>query len=689
MLIPFMYVCTSVALDMVLQVSIFDSGLLPKHYFLSFAIICLFALCLSCIRSHIVQFIVALIVLFFKSIVVVSNYIGYSSINEPFVFQTVRAMGEIFKAHDGSPLGIIVQVVTIILLIALFSAVGITTYLRHKGRKSGYPLRHLAAVLMAATVIIGTQSVYCNALGKYTDNIVDNMLSNTRYNYDSFQNKFYYMTTFGSTMFYVRNFLDVSHIQTAKFPEIPSADNYEFTSNDGADYYGDYEYRIGGERATNLIMLMMETFEAAALNPVLTPTLWEIKGMSTSINGYHGIERTCMTEYASLVGSHLLTEMWRDFGGTEMPQALPAIFKRSGYESVNAFHAFEKGFYGRDELFPTELGFDTIYDPTDFGVKLVENKGKMNHNSDTVMFEKMAIKMAPADKSFFSYILNISTHYPHFGSTIVTPIKNQFDAYGYPKYESVFQTSLDEIYENYEALRDAYSVKLTNATVDEHNAIFTYMVGCREYDNGVKILLDRLKSTDEIKNGEPTGKKLIDTTALVLYSDHYNYTAYLDPRNTGGGLLSDNFFKQPVGEDLAFMFYNPVLPVELRGETIERPFMSNMDIYKTVCHLFNIETSTKYTLGVSALYPESFSIGVGFSTGIYFGYCPDAGVYFTTRDFKKFITDIDGAVPSAATIAKCRERLDTIFHAMQAMDKHYKRNTFKYLDDCKYSMIPF
>jgi len=695
LLIPTMYLVVSVCLDIVLQVSIYDRGLLPQHYFMSFVFIMLFALLLSYIRHRITQLCLASGILIFKSLIVISNYVGYSKIHELFLFQTLRATGEIFKAHDGSPLGIIVQVSTILLMLGLFITAGVYTCIKHYGTKSGHTLKNSIVILMVTTVLLGSQSAYCANLGKYSDNIVDNMLENTKYNYDSFQNKFYYLTTFGSTMFYVRNFLDVSKINAAKFPEMPNADNYPFIPNEGAGYYDKYKYQLNptAERPekTNLIMLMMETFEADALKPSLTPTLTAFQNKCTVINGYKGFERTCMTEYASLVGSHLLTEMWRDYGDVEVPQALPAIFRREGYESINAFHAFEKEFYGRDQLFTKQFGFDNIYDPTDFGIKLETNKGKIGHNSDTEMFDKMQEKMAPDDKSFFSYVLNVSTHYPHFGPRSVCTPTNETDKYGYPIYESIFPESLKEIYEEYNdgnLTDDDNFPKLRTATKEEHRAMFAFMTGMREFDNGVKILLHRLETTPDKVNGG----MLIDHTAIVAYSDHFNYGAYDESENSACGLLSDNYVKHPISEPLAFMFYNPREYVARQTEAkntpnvIRRDFMSNIDIYKTVCHLFNIETSTKYTLGVSALNDESFSIGVGFNSGIYFGYCPENQVYFTTRDFKRFETS-EQILPSAKTIADCRARLETIFHSMQYMDRHYKRNTFKYLDDTKYFML--
>jgi len=191
-----MYLVVSVCLDIILQVSISDHGLLPQHYYMSFVFIMLFALLLSYIRHRITQLCLASAMLIFKSLVVISNYVGYSNINEPFVFQTLRATAEIFKAHDGSPLGIIVQISTILLMLGFFITAGVYTCVKHYGTKSGHTLKNSVVILMITTFVLGSQSAYCANLGKYSDNIVDNMLENTRYNYDSFQNKFYYLDNF-------------------------------------------------------------------------------------------------------------------------------------------------------------------------------------------------------------------------------------------------------------------------------------------------------------------------------------------------------------------------------------------------------------------------------------------------------------------------------------------------------------
>jgi len=255
--------------------------------------------------------------------------------------------------------------------------------------------------------------------------------------------------------------------------------------------------------------------------------------------------------------------------------------------------------------------------------------------------------------------------------------------------------------EYYDELANIFP-RMYSANSAERSAVVAYLVGMYEYDLGVGILLEHLTYDD------PVSGKLLDRTALVLASDHFNTTTYGHDMNTaGGGLLAQNppYQEYPVGEKIAFMIYNPrdvnvvdyditnPIPFDVAdlslwqvlGRKIEA-FMVNNDIYKTICHLFNIQTHNNFTLGNSLLAlipefvnqytPDKISVGIAFSNGMFMGMSGDsvsAANGFTTYNLKNFA----GVMPNKETSDAVRERLIQYAGTLLKLRSSYDGNDLK------------
>jgi len=673
--IPAAYVVVSVLLDVILHVSM--GSAFPSHYFFSLAFTLVFACIIACVPNRIWQTVMCTIGLGSKTVLVIANMIGYSLFEELFTFQNLRGWHELLLARHDAQFSLVLELVILASVLLSMLCFCIFCIVKFKPKKdTGFRTKSIVAVCAAIALIFSAQSLHYTALKGYYENAFDNVTTNKKFNFDSFSNKHFYMTNFGLTMFYVRNLLEITNISASSFPI--DSDHKEFATD---DWTGKYDYQLDTDN--NLIMLLMESVEYDAINPVLTPNLWKIKEMSTSVNGYYGMERTCMSDYIAMTGSHLQTEMWRDYRNVDVPQALPNVFKRAGYDQTGVFHNFDKNYYGRSSLHTTRLGFDDIYDHTDYPEAFpnFEYSKRLSQHSDEQFMKAAVGDIAPGDKSFFNYFLNVAPHSSHFDSPSTRPTAER-DAHNRPVYVSDFEEPLKQIYANYEDLRVEYP-KLDTVTDAEHRAIMAYMVGVRDYDNSIGIMLKHLETTpDTSRNGKNAGKMLIDTTAIVLFSDHYNYTAYKDTRNRGAGLLAAHTEQSPIGEKLSFMIYNPEDREALDGGNTITRFMSNMDIYKTVAHLFNIETNTRFTLGASILDDQSHSIGIGFISARYFGLCHTTNGHFSTRDFQRFA----GATPCDGTFEIYRDRVSESIYTISALQKLYRANALKDTHDAFYTI---
>jgi len=701
LLIPLLYVVASVFFDIILFIMLGWS--FPSAYWFSLFLIVTLALIVSTIPARWIQIAIFGSFLAFNAIAVVGNNIAYDQLGELFVLENFRAFNEIMAGNEASSVSSVGSIVLVASVWLAFLAGVIFSAYKLRKHRAGYRWKGVVATTSMILIIFGTFALNIVLLPDLYDDLKDNR-TNNRFTFTNFNfNRFHYLMTFGPSMFYARNLAEIIGLG----PMLTDGGLYrlyDFDAGNPTLENAPLEFQLGPDY--NLIMLMMETIELDSINPFLTPNLWRLKEHSTWVNGYYAMERTCFTEYVSLTGTHLRgMEMWSSFRNVNVSPSLPHIFRREEFDQIGGFHNFRRNFYRRDIMFsPYRLGFCFIRDMTYYDAPLYT---AFELNSDSLLFDTMIEDIAPENKRFFSYVLNVGTHAPHFGSRAVFPLvqggRLVFDEYGRNVLTSVpqYSQSLEDVLEMEDKLSYFYP-RLNSGNNIERNAIIAFLTTMRDYDKGIGILIEHLENTPDFVR-DPTGNTyLIDTTALVLYSDHFNYVATNNRLNNNrGGFLSRTMQDQLLGERLVFMIYNPsdyqvrsrpslldTLPThEFNYETkimhdngdgtkgigrrIDR-FMGISDIYRTVTHLFDIQTSDRFTLGRSVLDPNSYSIGIGFVTGIYFGLCFTTGEQFTTRDLITF----RGTRPCDNTMAVFRQRITTSMATMLHLVSFFERNSF-------------
>jgi len=655
LLIPMVYVFCAFWLDFIFFTLINEP--FPKQWYVSLAFVVVVALVVSCIPRRSIQFIVCLCLVAWQTTMVVANLLAFMNIHEIFILESTRSFREIFAGAGAQRYDGTMHYVMLGLGVVTFLIISFVALVKYRHEKAGYPFHAVVGVVACVMVVSSGIYMHLRVNNKEAETLSNlEKLVDPYFSMNHFTNRGRALYSFGTPMFYFNNVLSLMGFK--------SMSSNAAVGNVAGEWHevGDYEYTLGSDY--NLVMLMMETMEYDAINPVITPNLSKIKSKSTWVDGYYGIERTAFTEYVSLNGSYNMgNEMWRDYMDVQLSQSLPNIFKRSwGSEKnqVGAFHNYDEEFYNRDVMFtPERNGFDFVRDQRYYGAS-IEKTFQSNSDAD---FMRLAVKdIAPTDKKFLSYYLGISTHGPHFQSKIVS-----FDTKT-NSYSSIFGASLDYVLDNFLALSQVYP-KLIHESQDVRTATVAFLVGVREYDTAIGIL---------VKHLEDTG--LANKTALVLYSDHYDYLTYNNKYNAaGGGLLSRGNTESPIGEKLNFMIYNPKDGKERKITS----FMSNNDIYKTVCQLFGVRTHENFTLGSSVLERISktkydISVGIAFYSGVFFGTdLKNPNLHFSTRDFKTFITNQKGVFPSAETIAAFKARMEIYAGTILKLRSYYDANAFK------------
>ena len=446
-------------------------------------------------------------------------------------------------------------------------------------------------------------TVAYSGLPNYKQDYVNN-LKNQKFIYDTFSNRVINLQTFGSYSYYINNLLYLIGGKT----NIVDIMDVEINSTFSANTFALTEKELLG-KGYNLITVLMETFERQAINPITMPNLYQfIQESCTEVNGYYSVERTCVSDYISQTGMHPSgKEYWNNYADVIPPHSLANIFGRANYVTAT-YHNWHGDCYNRYEIFEDTLGFDSFNDYTYAEVYYPEHCAL---NSDELLFSENLERLAPSDQNFYSYVISGSTH-------AVGPKRFDFPSYHPKEFAYIEQP---EIWQELVKIYPVLLSKDDNVSLRAKN----YLVGTYGFDLGFGSLIEYLKTTDD--NLHP-GKKLIETTAIVMFGDHYYYTNpdALKPENEAPRQLTGN--RSPL------IVYNPRQIVDQNtgktqadnallsepaecGITLNR-FTSNMDIYPTICSLFGIKTDQQLTYGRSIFDTEP-SIGVTYLTGYTFG----------------------------------------------------------------------
>ena len=673
--IPALFVIVSVLLE-VMMFAVMKMPF-PRVYIFSLTLLILVAAVIAVFRRKWVQTVFCSLLLGWQLTTTISNIVAYDSCMEIFSLETLKSFGMAFGNTGAVELNMTFLIPTIAILV--FYVVGIVLIMwfcrlpKVKRHNRWQPL--VCAILAfvsfcSYTIAYAGQPDYQTGADSYVTN-----LSNQKFLYDTFSNRVSSLRTFGSYSYYLDNFLKLVGGKTT----VPDVMDVKVEEEFQANEFALSDDEVLGE-GYNLIMVLMETFERTAINPITMPNLYNfMKESCYEVDGYYSIERTCFTDHIGQTGMHEVgKELWNNYGDVTVPHSLANIFDRSGY-ITSAFHDYAGTSYNREKIFTEQLGFKTFNDFYSYDNQ--RQKAHCGLNSDEVMFKQNLEKIAPADQNFYSYIISVSTH---------ALSAKHFNVGDY--YPELF-AYLDA---NWEALTELYPVLLSE---DQH-AVLTaknYLAGTYNFDLGFGALLNRLQTT----RGKD-GKLLIETTALVMFGDHYNYVypSALAPENDNPRNL--------VGNRSPLIVYNPRAKIEgstmtqgdnavanigkeipartQTGKTIYR-FSSTMDLYPTVCSLFGVVTDQQLTYGHS-IFDTNPSLGVSYLSGYTWGALgytvnPTTGAtdwqIWKTLDFVNF----NGVTPTQEQITQVTPLVNRTYASIFVDTALYDSDGFKNLAKSK------
>ena len=689
--IPAVFVITSVLMELLMFALM---GLaFPRAYIFSLSIVLVIATVVALLPQKWLQTTVCSIFVGGQVFVTISNIISFNKCNEIFSLETFKTLGTAFGAAGAVSLNLFFLIFIIGLLILYITAIVLIMWFCQlpKGYRT-YQFRVLSCGILAFVSLFSYNFAYVS-LPNYQQSGYVNNLSNQKFVYDTFSNRIANFQTFGTYSYYLDNLVSLFGGKSEAI-EIMSL---EMSEDFQANKFALHAEEVLGE-GYNLITVLMETFERQAINPITMPNLYEFMQQScTEVNGYYSIERTCFTDYLNQTGMHVLgKEFWNNYSHVQAPNTLAKIFGRSenvDYK-IEAFHSTDGTCYNRNNLFVNTMGFEKFNNYYTYAEKDERFAQEYAMNSDELLFTRNLEEIAPADQNFYSYVLSASTH-------SINNKKYDMRDYYEAEYEYIEKAA------NWEALVALYPVLASTDTLKVRTAK-AYLAGTYSFDKGFGALIDYLKATDDEVH---PGKKLIETTALVMFGDHYYYA------NPSTLKVEKNALSL-AGNRCSLIVYNPRAKAEHEtlgiitqaenallstpddcGETLNR-FTSTMDIYPTICSLFGIQTDQQLTYGRS-IFDDSPSIGVAYLSGYVWGVNPDKGYIentdavdnvnggpqidwqlWRTYDFANY----NGITLNQTQLDKIAPTINRVFGSIFLNSKLYAQDGFEDLDKAYYRL---
>lgn len=303
-------------------------------------------------------------------------------------------------------------------------------------------------------------------------------------------------------------------------------------------------------RNKNLIMIMAESLDTFAIDPVFSPNLYDLQQNAWNFDNFYSplyFRNTADTEFMSQTGFYtnrntLLT--MNTYKDNVFPYTLPRLFNRAGYDSY-AFHNYTDYFYPRSVFLPETLGYDTYHDAVSLGMMDFKEGVITNHQwqSDLDLMVEALDTLWENDTPYFSYLLTVSGHLPY---TDNHPIAQKNIGL------------IEQLLVDHELERP----------IDD---FLYYHAANYELDLAIGYLMNRLETTGRAED-----------TVIMLFGDHYAYGINQDDI----ALYDDTkSLENPLSfQRVPMMIYHPDLVPDTKSHVF-----ASIDIMPTLANLFDLD----------------------------------------------------------------------------------------------------
>ena len=464
---------------------------------------------------------------------------------------------------------------SIALYIGILAVIITITVLLYKKNKLRVRLKHTSNWAFGLVLLI-----LCEACGgalltiqykTITQAQTETIENNTSYLWDSLQFKLEAYKQFGFYGIYSKNIYDAikgrKELDYGEDVELVNYINEGKTQNKNAILKDD-----------NVILILCESIDDFAYDPILTPNMWELlNGKACNFTNFYGNNKTNYSEGIVIAGNmpkeqnlHTLVSKY----GYDYAYTMPKMFKKAhSGETVTTsyFHANDRSFYQREiDYTETGFGFDNFFGIEDYTEKLGWFGDWV---SDEAFFEYFADEFVPAEGKFMTSFATMSTHGPY---TYENPRFKELYA-KYDANEETFKAWFNDYFEDY-----GYSIPDNKADYEQFRRYKSALI---DFDNFIGALFEELESKGHLQD-----------TTIVMYADH---NCYYDNMSFKVKNISKTDYANSQAHHIPLLIYNS----KLEGGEFDQ-FCNTYDIYPTICELHGFEYNKNLTQGYNLLSDE-------------------------------------------------------------------------------------
>lgn len=330
-------------------------------------------------------------------------------------------------------------------------------------------------------------------------------------------------------------------------------------------------------KGKNLILIMVEAFDLAAINKDITPTLYKLANEGWYFDNYYTPKYSCTTgesEFIALTSiipsSSVCTP--NTYRNNNYSRSIFQLFNQANYYTTS-YHNWNDEFYERKTIHKN-MGSHYFYDHDDLKISPV-----YGWPSDLELIQN-ASEHFINEEQFMSFIITSSMHFPY---DIDSTITNK----------------------NWNIVKNLpYSTSIKR-----------YLAKANELDQGLNFLLKELEE-----------KNILDNTVIAIFGDHHPLKMNLSDLNSVSPINRFTDFNE---DRLPFIIYNH----GTESKTISKT-ASTFDILPTIANLFDLEFDNRSYVGTDVFSEDETT--VIFTSG---SWITDKAIYFSSNGKYKLLDE--------------------------------------------------
>ena len=577
-LLPIMFVISAIILEITnfLYIGFTNSSgnrmALPTYFLFDLAIIIMLAGIIYIVRNKIASNIIFYFLLSLQFILNVVNSTMYS------IFGDILSFDLLFLGAEATTaitldfidwIGLLIN--TVVFAIILTASIFLL-----KKFKGTYTVKkkHSGAIIALAFILVeclGGGLFYLQGITLQTEATNESVIEgNDSYLWDNFQFKIDAFKKFGHYGFYTKSIINLifSHdVSEENFETYQSyIDEGYVESDETAPLYGD-----------NLIVILCESLDWYAIDPINTPTIWELLNGKDSIvfSEFYARNRTNISEGIALLGNIPKDSNLKSAynAGYSFDYSLPNLFKSTKAEEetvVTTFvHPLVETFYSRNVTHtPDGIGFDNFISYEDYtGDQIYEKFGEWI--TDYSFVQNQIDSILPDADRFLTFFSTLSTHGPY--------------TYDNPYFEEYYDI-LASNFEEYAAWLNDNTDFIIPDNEGDFELFFHYKAAWIDFDRTISYLLEELEN-----------RGLSENTSIVFFADHNAYYTNLCYKIKG---VEKSDYSNTYINNIPMMLYSPKLTKE-SGGYISDVFCNTFDILPTICDLYGLPSNNNLFQGYS------------------------------------------------------------------------------------------